>query len=123
MIPMSGVAAVPRVVGMSAVVLMSLMPTVMIMGYVIAVTGMPVVPVVLVVTGVVVVPVMFGPVVVHRVATAVIVVATRCGVHTGLASPVRFESCLQCWGQVQVVGSISLSTTHLWLVMVMPSAS
>ena len=120
MIPMSGVAAVPRVVGMSAVVLMSLMPTVMIMGYVIAVTDMPVV---LVVTGVVVVPVMFGSVVVHRVATAVIVVATRCGVHTGLASPVRFESCLQCWGQVQLVGSISLSTTHLWLVMVMPSAS
>lgn len=95
--PMTIVAVVPRVVLM---VLVILMPRVM------------------------VVVVVLRSVVVAGVGTAVVVGGAVGVVHIGLASPVQFNPCWR-WSALagQFRGSISLSMTHLWLVIVMPSAS
>ena len=120
MIPMTRVPAMTAVSSVSGVATVVVMTAVVLMTVVAVVVVMTAVSMVTVMT----VAMMLRPVVVHRVLTTmVVVVATVCVVHAGLISPVRFESCLQCRGQVQSVGSISDSTTHLWLVMLIPSAS
>ncbi|GFZ89658.1 hypothetical protein GCM10011359_18670 [Nesterenkonia alkaliphila] len=115
------VITVTAMTPMSAVVVMTTMTGV---AFVAGMVIVPVVALVVVVTAVLVVVMMLRSVLMRGVPAAVSMmpVGIVCVVHAGSVPPVLVRTSARHRGD-QLVGSISDSTTHLWLVMVMSSAS